>query len=88
MRCLNRMHEMSSGGYVEGHVFYQGEDIYSPRVDPVELRSRIGMVFQKPNPFPKSIFDNVAFGLKVNGINDHMERSLRSGHLGRGEGTG
>ena len=81
VRCLNRMHEMSSGGYVEGHVFYQGEDIYSPRVDPVELRSRIGMVFQKPNPFPKSIFDNVAFGLKVNGINDHIsdrvERSLR-----------
>ncbi len=81
VRCLNRMHEMSSGGYVEGHVFYQGEDIYSPRIDPVELRSRIGMVFQKPNPFPKSIFDNVAFGLKVNGINDHtsdrVERSLR-----------
>ena len=72
---------MSSGGYVEGHVFYQGEDIYSPKIDPVELRSRIGMVFQKPNPFPKSIFDNVAFGLKVNGINDHtsdrVERSLR-----------
>ncbi len=81
VRCLNRMHEMSSGGYVEGHVFYQGEDIYSPKIDPVELRSRIGMVFQKPNPFPKSIFDNVAFGLKVNGINDHtsdrVERSLR-----------
>ena len=81
VRCLNRMHEMSSGGYVEGHVFYQGEDIYSPRIDPVELRSRIGMVFQKPNPFPKSIFDNVAFGLKVNGVNDHtsdrVERSLR-----------
>ena len=81
VRCLNRMHEMSSGGYVEGHVFYQGEDIYSPKIDPVELRSRIGMVFQKPNPFPKSIFDNVAFGLKVNGISDHtsdrVERSLR-----------
>ena len=85
VRCLNRMHEMSAGGYVEGHVFYQGEDIYSPRVDPVELRSRIGMVFQKPNPFPKSIFDNVAFGLKVNGINDHIadrvERSLRRAAL-------
>ncbi len=85
VRCLNRMHEMSSGGYVEGHVFYQGEDIYSPRIDPVELRSRIGMVFQKPNPFPKSIFDNVAFGLKVNGINDHtsdrVERSLRRGAI-------
>ena len=66
---------------MEGHVFYQGEDIYNPKVDPVELRSRIGMVFQKPDPFPKSIFDNVAFGLKVNGINDHtsdrVERSLR-----------
>ena len=80
-RCLNRMHEMTPGGHVEGHVFYQGEDIYNPKVDPVELRSRIGMVFQKPDPFPKSIFDNVAFGLKVNGINDHtsdrVERSLR-----------
>ena len=85
VRCLNRMHEMSAGGYVEGHVFYQGDDIYSPRVDPVELRSRIGMVFQKPNPFPKSIFDNVAFGLKVNGISDHIadrvERSLRRAAL-------
>ncbi len=81
VRCLNRMHEMSPGGWVEGQVLYQGEDMYSPRVDPVELRSRIGMVFQKPNPFPKSIFDNVAFGLKVNGINDYtsdrVERSLR-----------
>ena len=85
VRCLNRMHEMSPGGYVEGHVFYQGDDIYSPRVDPVELRSRIGMVFQKPNPFPKSISDNVAFGLRVNGIGDHIadrvERSLRRAAL-------
>ena len=75
VRCLNRMHEMSSGGYVEGHVFYQGEDIYSPRVDPVELRSRIGMVFQKPNPFPKSIFDNVAFGLSPNPPKDGVQEA-------------
>ncbi len=85
VRCLNRMHEMIPGGHVQGHVFYQGEDIYDPKVDPVELRSRIGMVFQKPNPFPKSIFDNVAFGLKVNGISDHIadrvERSLRRAAL-------
>ena len=85
VRCLNRMHEMVPGAYVEGNVFYQGEDMYDPRVDPVELRSRIGMVFQKPNPFPKSIFDNVSFGLKVNGIGDHVadrvERSLRRAAL-------
>ena len=85
VRCLNRMHEMSGTGRVEGQVLYQGENIYSAGVDPVELRSRIGMVFQKPNPFPKSIYENVAFGLKVNGISDNLrervERSLRRAAL-------
>ncbi len=85
VRCLNRMHEMSSGGHVEGEVLYQGENIYGTGVDPVELRSRIGMVFQKPNPFPKSIYENVAFGLKVNGIHgntgERVERSLRRAAL-------
>ncbi|MDE2860047.1 MAG: phosphate ABC transporter ATP-binding protein PstB [Chloroflexota bacterium] len=85
VRCLNRMHEMSSGGHVKGEVLYQGENIYGAGVDPVELRSRIGMVFQKPNPFPKSIFENVAFGLKVNGISgntsERVERSLRRAAL-------
>ena len=85
VRCLNRMHEMSPGGHVDGEVLYQGENIYGTGVDPVELRSRIGMVFQKPNPFPKSIFENVAFGLKVNGIggntSERVERSLRRAAL-------
>ena len=85
VRCLNRMHEMSPGGHVDGEVLYQGENIYGAGVDPVELRSRIGMVFQKPNPFPKSIFENVAFGLKVNGISgntsERVERSLRRAAL-------
>ena len=70
---------------MDGEVLYQGENIYGTGVDPVELRSRIGMVFQKPNPFPKSIFENVAFGLKVNGIggntSERVERSLRRAAL-------
>ena len=85
VRCLNRMHEMSPGGHVKGEVLYHGENVYGAGVDPVELRSRIGMVFQKPNPFPKSIFENVAFGLKVNGIggntSERVERSLRRAAL-------
>ena len=85
VRCLNRMHEMTPGGHVNGEVLYQGENIYGAGVDPVELRSRIVMVFQKPNPFPKSIFENVAFGLKVNGIGgnvgERVERSLRRAAL-------
>ena len=66
VRCLNRMHELV-GGRVEGQVLFEGQDIYARGVDAVDLRSRIGMVFQKPNPFPKSIFENVAFGLRING---------------------
>ena len=81
VRCLNRMHELVPGGRIEGKVLFNGEDINAPNVDPVELRSMIGMVFQKPNPFPKSIFDNVAFGLRINGyrgdIAEAVERSLR-----------
>jgi phosphate transport system ATP-binding protein len=70
---------------VEGEVLFRGTDLYSPDVDAVEVRRRIGMVFQKPNPFPKSIYDNVAFGLKINGFQGDMaeqvERSLRSAAL-------
>ena len=81
MRCLNRMHELA-GGRVEGQVLFEGQDIYHRGVDAVELRSRIGMVFQKPKPLPKSIFENVAFGLRINGFqrsspSDIVERSLR-----------
>src|SRR5258705_6877266 len=68
LRCLNRMHELSEGGWVTGKVLLDGRDIYDDGVDPVQLRRRIGMVFQRPTPFPTmSIYDNVAAGLRVNG---------------------
>ena len=67
LRCFNRMNDLIPGAIVEGKVLFNGKDLYSSEINPTEIRSRIGMVFQKPNPFPKSIFDNVAFGLKVNG---------------------
>jgi phosphate transport system ATP-binding protein len=70
LRCLNRMNDLIPISKVKGQVFLEGEDIYAPAVDVVSLRSRIGMVFQKPNPFPKSIFDNIAYGLRVNGMGD------------------
>ena len=85
VRCLNRMHELSQGGRIEGQILFDGDDINDADVDPVELRSRIGMVFQKPNPFPKSIYANVAFGLQINGFRGNMaeavERSLRQAAL-------
>ncbi|HYL21360.1 MAG TPA: phosphate ABC transporter ATP-binding protein PstB [Gemmatimonadales bacterium] len=68
LRCLNRMHELSEGGWVTGRVLLDGDDIYADLVDPVQLRRRVGMVFQRPTPFPTmSIYDNVAAGLRVNG---------------------
>ena len=85
LRCFNRMNDLIPGARVEGKVFFNGEDIYHPSVDPTEIRLRIGMVFQKPNPFPKSIYDNVAFGLRINGFRGNMdeavERSLRRAAL-------
>jgi phosphate transport system ATP-binding protein len=85
LRSINRMNELIPGARVEGHVYYRGEDLYDPRVDPVEVRRRIGMVFQKPNPFPKSIYDNVAFGPRLNGykgnLDDLVEHSLRRAAL-------
>jgi phosphate transport system ATP-binding protein len=68
IRCFNRMNDLIPGARVEGKVLYHELDLYAPDVDPVEVRRRIGMVFQKPNPFPKSIYENVAFGPKVHGI--------------------
>jgi phosphate transport system ATP-binding protein len=80
LRCFNRMNDLIEGARVEGNVLYHGVDLYDPKVDPVEVRRRIGMVFQKPNPFPKSIYDNIAFGPKVAGFRGNMdelvERSL------------
>ncbi|CAN5277434.1 phosphate ABC transporter ATP-binding protein PstB [soil metagenome] len=65
IRCFNRMNDLIPSAKIEGRIEYHGEDLYGPKVDPVEVRQRIGMVFQKPNPFPKSIYDNVAFGPRV-----------------------
>jgi phosphate transport system ATP-binding protein len=85
LRCLNRMNDLIETARVEGKVRYHGVDLYDPEVNPVEVRRRIGMVFQKPNPFPKSIYDNIAFGPKVAGIKGDMdeivERSLRQAAL-------
>jgi phosphate transport system ATP-binding protein len=73
IRCFNRMNDLIPAAVVEGTVQYHGQDLYGPQVDPVEVRKRIGMVFQKPNPFPKSIYDNVAFGPRVLGMTDNLE---------------
>jgi phosphate transport system ATP-binding protein len=81
IRCLNRMNDLIPSATVEGEVVYHGQDLYGPEVDAVEVRKRIGMVFQKPNPFPKSIYDNIAFGPRVLGMKGDMdeivERALR-----------
>ena len=85
LRCLNRMNDLIPGAAVEGSISYHGHGLYHPDVDPVEVRKRIGMVFQKPNPFPKSIYDNVAFGPRVLGRKDDLdgtvERALRRAAL-------
>jgi phosphate transport system ATP-binding protein len=73
LRSLNRMNDLVASAKVEGQVLYHGQDIYADGVDPVEVRRRIGMVFQKPNPFPKSIYDNVAWGLRVLGMKDDLD---------------
>ena len=76
IRCLNRMNDLILGATVTGKVLYHGEDLYAPGVDAVEVRKRIGMVFQKPNPFPKSIFDNIAFGPRVLGRKENLEETV------------
>lgn len=85
LRCFNRMNDLISGARVEGEVLFQGQNIYGDEVDPVEVRRRIGMVFQKPNPFPKTIYENVAWGTRINGFRGDMdemvERALRSAAL-------
>jgi phosphate transport system ATP-binding protein len=85
IRCFNRMNDLVPGAVVSGQVLYHGEDIYAAGIDPVTVRRRIGMVFQRPNPFPKSIYDNIAFGAKINGYRGDMdelvERSLRRAAL-------
>jgi phosphate transport system ATP-binding protein len=85
LRCLNRMNDLIEGARIEGSVRYHGVDLYDERVDAVEVRRRVGMVFQKPNPFPKSIYDNIAFGPKIAGfkgnMDDLVEESLRKAAL-------
>ena len=85
LRCFNRMNDLVPTARVEGTVEFRGKNLYAPDVDAVEVRRRVGMVFQKPNPFPKSIYDNIAWGAKVNGYRGNMdelvERSLRSAAL-------
>jgi phosphate transport system ATP-binding protein len=85
LRCLNRMNDLVPGCRVEGDVRYRGIDLYEPEVDPVAVRTRIGLVFQRPNPFPKSIYDNVAFGPRTHGfhgdLDDIVERALRRAAL-------
>jgi len=86
LRCLNRMNDLVSGARVEGEVLYHDQDIYARGVDPIAVRTQIGMVFQKPNPFPKSIYDNIAYGprvtgMKVESMDDLVEEALRGAAL-------
>jgi phosphate transport system ATP-binding protein len=85
LRCFNRMNDLIPVARVEGEVLFHGANLYDPEIDPVEVRRRIGMVFQKPNPFPKTIYENIAFGLKINGyqgnLDEQVEKSLRSAAL-------
>ena len=78
LRCLNRMNDLIPGATVDGKIIYHGQDLYGPKVDPVQVRKHIGMVFQKPNPFPKSIYDNVAFGPKVLGMKVDMDEVVEN----------
>jgi len=77
LRALNRLNDLIPGVRTSGHVFFRGVDLYSRGVDPVEVRRKIGMVFQKPNPFPKSIFENVAFGLRINGFRGDLRAQVQ-----------
>ena len=85
LRCFNRMNDLIPGARIEGEILFEESNLYADAVDATEIRSRIGMVFQRPNPFPKSIYDNVAFGLKINGyqgdMDEAVERSLRQAAL-------
>ncbi|MBL8134783.1 MAG: phosphate ABC transporter ATP-binding protein PstB [Anaerolineae bacterium] len=87
LRSINRMNDLIPGARVQGDVTFQGQNLYAPEVDPVEVRRRIGMVFQKPNPFPKSIYDNVAYGPRLLGVrskavlDEIVEKSLKGAYL-------
>ena len=78
LRAFNRMNELSTGTRIEGEVIFEGQNLYAPKVDPVEVRYRIGMVFQKPNPFPKSIYENIAWGARIHGYKGNMDDLVES----------
>lgn len=78
LRCFNRMNDLIPGARVEGEITYHGKSLYSKDVDPVEVRRNIGMVFQKPNPFPKSIYENIAFGARINGYKGNMDELIEA----------
>lgn len=78
LRCFNRMNDLIPSASVKGSVSFAGQNIYAPEVDPTEIRFRIGMVFQRPNPFPKSIFENVAFGPRINGMTDDLDELVET----------
>jgi phosphate transport system ATP-binding protein len=85
IRCFNRMNDEIHGAEVTGDIRFHGEDLYAPAVDPIDVRRRIGMVFQKPNPFPKSVYDNIAFGPRIQGmkrgLDERVERALHQASL-------
>ncbi len=87
LRCVNRLNDLLPESKIKGQIIFDGKDIYAPNVDVVEIRRKIGMIFQRPNPFPKSIYDNVAYGLRINGVRDKrkisdiVEKSLRDSGL-------
>jgi phosphate transport system ATP-binding protein len=85
LRCFNRLNDLIQGFHINGKIYYHNQDLYDKSIDPVEVRRRIGMVFQKPNPFPKSIYDNIAYGARVNGfkgnLDELVEKSLRQAAL-------
>ncbi|MEQ9232761.1 phosphate ABC transporter ATP-binding protein PstB [Coleofasciculus sp. E2-BRE-01] len=85
IRCFNRLNDLIDSFHIEGKVYYRQKDLYDKKVDPVEVRRRIGMVFQKPNPFPKTIYDNIAYGARVNNykgnLDELVENSLRAAAL-------
>ncbi len=91
LRSFNRMNELMPGTRTTGEVLFHGHNIYDPQVDPVEVRRRIGMVFQKPNPFPKTIYENIAWGARINGYRGNMDELVEKtpapgGPVGRGQG--
>ncbi len=78
LRSINRMNDLINGCYLKGRVLFEGNNLYDPKIDPVEVRRRIGMVFQQPNPFPKSIYENIAFGARINGFCGNMDKLVET----------